>query len=320
MASLRFILGALEMKHPANSSSSFKSSFPAPARRRAVRAVIQSLEERRLLSAGELDPSFGAGGRVTTDLGGGTFDQAVQVAAVNAGGKLIVAGAVWGQGWAVVRYNADGTVDGTFGTGGQARANEATASVEITSAAVAPNGKVLLCGSLYGSDTGYDFAAIRLNADGTPDTTFGANGDGLVTVDFAAGQDFASRVLVQADGKIVLGGRTYDAQQGTMLVDMARLNGDGSLDTSFGAAGDGRATLGFRPGDGVTSLALQADGKLLVGGSFYDGSGGTEFNFAAGRLNADGTPDAAFGGNGDGTVSVDFGGDYDVVTSVAVQA
>ena len=148
-----------------------------------------------------------------------------------------------------------------------------------------PDGKLVLVGST--STGGGDFAIARLNADGTPDTTF--SGDGKQTVNFG-GVDNALGVAIQPDGKIVVAGTGGGGND--MVV--ARLNADGSPDTSFSPP-DGLAFVNFGGNDAANAMALQPDGKIvLVGSTDAVGSG----DFAVARLNADGTPDTSFSGDG----------------------
>src|SRR5262249_32374064 len=117
-------------------------------------------------------------------------------------------------------------------------------------------------------------------------------------------------VALQADGKIVVAG----TNGGFLLL---RYNADGSLDTSFD--GDGIATTTAGGAQVAYGVAVQADGKIVAAGSGFTLNGTTAFQpFAVARLNADGSPDAAF--DGDGVATTDFGPDFDAAHAVAVQA
>ena len=160
------------------------------------------------------------------------------------------------------------------------------ANDSVFAMAVQPDGKVLIGGDFTmlgcnptcsGSSTTRNYIA-RLNADGSIDSTFNP------------GTDFrVAAILVQGDGKIVVGGSFQNVGGGTGTATprkyLARFNADGSLDAAFNP--------GINMNNAVYSLALQADGKILVGGGFYAGlAGGTRYYF--GRLNADGTLDTGF--------------------------
>jgi len=248
----------------------------------------------RLNADGTPDTAF------TTNTGTG-FNGSVQSVAVQADGKIVVGGEFPTLGGATVnriaRLNADGTPDTAFTTNTGTGFNGGVFSV-----AVQADGKIVVGGEFTTLGvTGVNYIA-RLNADGTPDTAFTTNtGTG-----FNGG---VYSVAVQADGKIVLGGG-FTTLNGATVNRIARLNADGTPDTAFTTnTGTGFTAPGF-PGF-VGSVAVQADGKIVVGGEFTTLNGAT-VNYIA-RLNADGTPDTAFTTN-TGT------GFNNGVQSVAVQA
>jgi uncharacterized delta-60 repeat protein len=136
-----------------------------------------------------------------------------------------------------VRYNADGSLDTGFGGGdGIVTTSISAGDDKAHGLALQADGKIIVVGETSGN--GKDFAVLRYNADGSLDTLFGG-GDGIVTTDFAGGSfDVAYRVVVQADGRIVVGGASGS---GTTDFAVARYLADGSLDTSF--SGDGKQTV-----------------------------------------------------------------------------
>ena len=147
---------------------------------------------------------------------------------------------------------------------------------------VQSDGKVVICGDFTTVNGAARNRIARLNSDGTLDFTF------LAT---ASGANFAvNAAAVQSDGKIVIGGR-FSTINGTTRNHIARLNADGTLDASFLAAGSGVN------GD-VFALALQSDGKPVIGG-FFTSVNGTSRNGIA-RLNSDGTNDGSFLATGSG--------------------
>jgi len=248
---------------------------------------------------GSLDKSFGGDGRVTTDLGHQEYGMSVTV---QANGKILLGGSSHNgsnNDFALIRYNTDGTLDTGFGGDGIAT-TDFGGWEEGSSVTVQADGKILLGGRSYSINdnvtSNMGFALVRYNTDGSLDTRFG--GDGEVTTNFGD-WDEGQSVTVQADGKILLGGRN----------NLARYNTDGSLDKSFG--GDGKVTT---DGVGGTSVTVQADGKILLAGV---GDNGSNQDFALVRYNTDGSLDAGFGG--DGIVTTDFG-NSDVGYSVTVQA
>jgi uncharacterized delta-60 repeat protein len=151
-------------------------------------------------------------------------------------------------------------------------------------------------------------ASPALGAAGDPDPSFG--GDGLVTTNLTPGVDAARGVAVQADGKIVVAGRT--AGGGGQFA-VARYTVAGVLDTTF--SGDGKVATNFTlQNDEAFAVALEADGKIVVAGLAAHNGG----RFALARYNADGTLDHGF--SGDGRVVTDFtAGRLDVAHALAIQ-
>jgi uncharacterized delta-60 repeat protein len=151
---------------------------------------------------GTLDASFGAGGVVTTDIGGG--DDFAHALAVQADGKLVAAGVAptqTGSSFALVRYNPDGTLDASFGTGGMVTTDFNGGANALI---VQVDGRLVAAGQ-----AGEDFGLARYHPNGTLDSTFGTGG--TVTTDFAGSSDAAFALAVQADGKLVAAGGTGSA-------------------------------------------------------------------------------------------------------------
>jgi uncharacterized delta-60 repeat protein len=227
--------------------------------------------------AGDLDPTFGTGGKVTTDFAGG-LDETLALAVQ--GGKLVAAGRAateTNDDFALARYNADGSLDPTFGTGGRVTTDFAGFTDQAYALAVQADGKLVTAGLAFGA-AGFDFGLVRYNADGSVDSGFGTGG--RVTTDFAGGFDQANALAVQADGKLVAAGFTQGAGVDFVL---ARYNPDGSLDSSFGTGG--QVTTDFAGNtDEAFALAVQADDKLVTAGLAFSGVG---FDFGLVRYNPD---------------------------------
>ncbi|MCP5091332.1 MAG: BspA family leucine-rich repeat surface protein, partial [Gammaproteobacteria bacterium] len=258
---------------------------------------------------GTLDTSFGGGDGVTTTAIGPADDIAQKVA-LQSDGKILVSGPSWNgtdYQFAVTRYNTDGTLDTSFDTDGKVTVDLTAGDDYAYGLAVQDDGKILLSGT----DGNLDFTAVRFNTDGSLDTSF--DGDGIVTVDFPfGGSDFGDQVFVQSDGKILLSGRA-DASAGNADFALARLNSDGSLDTSFGG-GDGMVTTPISGShDMGYGVAVHTDGTIVVAGYLN-----STREFAAIRYNSDGTLDTTF--DGDGKVVTDVGVGNDYAFSVAIQS
>jgi uncharacterized delta-60 repeat protein len=282
----------------------------------------------RFNANGSLDTSFGSGGKVVTDFNG-LSDRASAVL-VQPDGKIVAAGnaasgtVLLGElDFAVVRYLPDGTLDPAFGAGGKATLNIAGKSDFATTAVLQADGKILVAGRVF-SDAGTeaDIGVARFNTDGTADTTFGTNGK--VRVDFSAGGivsstfsggswDEASRLVMQTDGKIVIGGFTQVA--GVFRYALVRLLADGSLlDTTFGT--NGLVSTPFTTqNDRARSIALQADGKVVVAGQLAGSSSNADIGIA--RYTTAGALDTTFGIGG--LVQVDMFGGFDTAFDVLIQ-
>ncbi len=260
--------------------------------------------------SGSLDTTFGSGGKtITASNGLGVRVAAAQYTSTDTTGNAnkIVAMGNTSTGITLARYNANGTLDPSFGSNGLVTTaiNGNAFSVAIQPA----DGKIVVGGFL----TSNAFLLLRYNTNGTLDTTFGSNGQ--VTTSMPAGDDWIESVVVQTDGKIVAGGRAaYDPNpNGGTLPEftLARYNSDGSLDSTFGSGGIVH-TLWSGTGGGagaIHGLALQSNGQIVAAGVAWPSNpGGHAWGLA--RYNTDGSLDATFGTGGlvslDTPVSYDF--------------
>ena len=177
---------------------------------------------------GSLDLTFGNNGLIITDISGATLSTITDVA-LQPDTKIVAVGAVTigTLNFLVARYNADGSLDSSFGTGGIVSTDFAGGSDTANTVLVQPNGKIVAVGQ-----SGTDFGLARYNPDGSLDPSFGTGG--LVTTNFGA-TDVANAALLQPDGKIIAVG-TSDAG-GTNDFALARYNSNGSLDSIFGTGG-----------------------------------------------------------------------------------
>jgi uncharacterized delta-60 repeat protein len=224
-------------------------------------SIFEPLEGRRLMAAGDLDPTFGGGtGRVTAYFGK-EWNAVAEDVAVQANGKTVVAGYLW-------RYDA--------------------------------KRRPL-----------YQMAIARFHVDGSVDRQFGSDGSGKIVWsvgDIDEGQ--ARAVAIQPDGKIVVAGKAGVGKEDAMAV--VRFNPNGSFDKTFDR--DGRVTVRINDSE-AHDLALQKDGKIVVVGTDYSGFFNANDDFAAIRLNPNGSLDKTFDGDGKATVKM---GAQDRALAVAI--
>jgi uncharacterized delta-60 repeat protein len=207
----------------------------------------------RYNSNGTLDTTFGAGGKKTTPFGVPSVAQASGLS-IQKDGKIVIAGLTIVNNvsnFALARYNTNGTLDSTFGTGGK-EVTDFGADDRAFSVTLQADGKIVAAGM-----AGTNFALARYNTNGTLDATFGSGGK--VITDFG-GNDVALGVAVRTDGKVVAVGR------GSGFA-LARYNSDGTLDTAFGSGGKTTTHFVGSVIDQAFAVAIQPDGKAVVVGS-----------------------------------------------------
>lgn len=244
---------------------------------------------------GSLDTSFGTGGKQTTDFGANRFaeiESGVTGVAIQNDGKVVAAGSVAGNhGWdfALARYLVDGSLDQSFGSRGKRTTDIKSGNNTISSMAIQKDGKIVVAGTadLKGD---YDFAIARYLSNGSLDPAFGVSG--IQTTDFGSSFDGVNCMAIQSDGKIVVAGRIENGAQWDFA--LARYRSNGGLDTTFGIGGKQVTDVG-RSFEGVHSIAIQSDGKILVAGWTYLGS---NYRSVVVRYDANGMMDSAFGDQG----------------------
>jgi len=262
---------------------------------------------------GSLDTTFDTDGKVTTAMGT-SWDDANAVA-IQADGKIVVAGdsraANLYNHFALARYNADGSLDTTFGTGGKVITDFGTSDDHARAVKIQSDGKIVVAGSSNNNGFNTDFALARYNADGSLDTTFGTGGK--VTTAMGTANDVAYAVTIQADGKIIAAG--YASTGGIAAFALARYTATGSLDATFGTGGKITTAVGT---DGATAhaVAIQSDGKIVAAGD--TSIGGAPSDFALVRYTTTGSLDTTFGTGGKVTTAV--GTDTDIASAVAIQS
>lgn len=257
---------------------------------------------------GTIDTFFNSAGTVTGVPGKAAFDfgatgtQNFSIGmAIQSDGKILVAGkgdldnTAANRGFGIVRLNTDGTLDTTFnGTGKVLLQLDVADEDRATAVVVQPDGKIVVAGDV-GVFATTDIGIVRLNSDGSLDTTF--NSTGIVINDTLGNNEVVDDMVLQSDGKILVSGQTGVGGTPTFAY-VARFNSNGTLDTTFnsGGADPGFVLSQYGVGAGVNeakSLVIQRDEKIIMVGI----ANSTLFGIA--RFNADGTLDTTFGTTGE---------------------
>ena len=258
----------------------------------------------RFNADGTLDKNFGIAG-IATRLGSG-YEREQPLMAIQPGGKIVVVKTasdynnvllgIYDHDFLLFRFNADGTLDNTFGNNGNVftdfnRQDESNAKITIL-----PDGKIILTGSTntcqYGSC--YDGILARYNVNGTLDESF--SGDGKLILDFGDDIESICAAFLQENGALLLSGISgaYDSNDINFV--LARINSDGSFDSTFD--GDGILLSPFNYNYlTITSVVMQSDGKFVTGGSILDINDYTN-DFVFFRFNNNGSLDITFNGAG----------------------
>ncbi len=247
----------------------------------------------RFNSGGAIDATFGVDGIVTTQIANAPPDTACDAVALQPDGKIVAAAAAtvdFGK-LGVIRFNADGTRDPSFGTGGEAVVSTKYAAAYASAIVVQPDGKIIVGGGsgAFGGTPGSpfigEFQLVRFDAAGVLDTAFGQGGTVHGTVSNNPSPQLGA-VVLQPDGKIVV----------VVVGDVLRFLANGTPDLSFGVGGAVADIRGY-------AGALQSNGKIVIAGTVA--ASPTAQSFAVWRLDANGLLDSGFG-NG-GSVSTPIG-------------
>src|SRR6267142_5398143 len=260
-----------------------------------------AIAAKRYTAGGQLDASF-SGGAVATKIDPPEFEYALAVAlqsgTISAAGHPVLAG----QGViAMVRYNADGSLDsapGSFGSGGVVRTAVPSVNAVGTAVVVQGDGKILVAGSTFDPSTGTaGIVLVRYNADGSLDTAGFAGGQGFVSAVIGPGTNVDNASLALQGASIVVAGATT---AGDFV--LRRYDSTGVLDQAFGTNGTTTTHVGTSAMG--PAIALQSDGKIVAAGA--SGSfASPPLNGVLVRYNTNGTLDLTFGGAGTGMVFTD---------------
>ncbi len=275
----------------------------------------------RYLGNGALDTSFGVNGKGILAVSG-EFNMSPADLAIQSDGKIVLVGdETTGQAnytdFFIARFDSNGAPDPSFVANGwlildnfpNNRYNYGKAVV------IQPDNKIVISGNMMDNDGRANLSLARVNPDGSLDKSgFGTSNTGTVSTlippDF---QTESGALILQPDGKIIVGGTTSSNNQYTNPnVTLVRYNANGTLDASFGGTGIVKTDLGAN--ETLDDLVLQADGKILVEGKI---SGVDSHDFLLARYNSDGSLDTSFGANG--KVNTDFGNTADTAMGIVQQ-
>jgi uncharacterized delta-60 repeat protein len=245
---------------------------------------------------GILDDSFGNGsGYVTLNINNNNdYGQSL---AIQPDGKILLGGSCYNGSnydFCIARFNSDGTLDtSSFGSpNGYKTQPIGSSNAYGQSLAIQPDGKILLGGYCY-NGVNTDFCIARFKADGSDLDTFFASPNGYINQSINTSDDYGFSLAIQPDGKILLGGHCFNG--GNYDFCIARFNSDGTLDTSFGSP-YGYIIQSINSSDAYgRSLAIQPDGKILLGGYCYNGG---NWDFCIARFDSYGSLDTTFGNSG----------------------
>jgi uncharacterized delta-60 repeat protein len=272
----------------------------------------------RVLSNGTLDTTFGTGGLTTTitafgGIGGGGL------ALQSNGDIVLVAGSLNPS--VMARFTSSGKLDTTFGTGGQVNLQYGTP----TQVAIQSNGKILVTSGLSGKlvfffPNAQAGSITRYNSNGSVDTTFGAAGT-------AASVASASALVLQSDGKLVVGGAITSKLNAPGTANdvgfgIIRYNSNGSLDKTFGMGGVAVTDFGSTATcTGAYAVAVQSNGDIVAGGASGNTLEGTfiSSSFGLSRYTSAGQLDTTFGTGGI-TITVVVSGRISWVNAMAIQS
>lgn len=251
---------------------------------------VSSIVLTRYTSAGILDTTFGINGIVLTGISSGSSGYAL---VIQSDGKIVVTGSVLQSNdvWIpIVRYNSDGSLDTSFGTNG-------ITIITIEDCAIGyslvqqPDGKFIIGGFAEGNAF-----VVRVNNDGTIDTSF--NGTGSISIQSGL-SSFVRGTGLQSTGKIVVAG--YSNGQ----CFLARLNTDGTLDTTFGI--DGISTNNFSSYNIALDIVIDTTDRIIIAGLSAD------IPIAA-RYTANGVLDTTFGVQGLASIMCGTTGNANAIT------
>lgn len=260
---------------------------------------------------GELDLDLSGDGIATAHFAPVGSDAAMGMA-IQPDGRIVVVGSTQQDtqtSWALARFMSDGTLDASFGTGGQVITTIGSHFDDAMAVALQANGQIVVVGSSFENGSGYRLVVARYNADGSLDSGFGTNGLQITTT---TNGGRLTCVAIRDDGYIVAGGLQFGGTADEKLL-VARYTPSGEPDVSFD--GEGFAIIDITPDDDAgADIALEPDGDILVVG--YCGVG-ADAGMVLVRLAENGSLDSSF--DGDGIVITQLSSDQDAANTVVRQ-
>ncbi len=276
----------------------------------------------RFTSGGALDANFGSQGHVTTSFNDLGYPSAnANAVAIDSNHHIVVAGFVatgfFGNGVndvGIARYNDDGTLDTTFGTGGRVVTDIGSTSDGANAVAIDGTGRIVIAGFTNNNPNGaFSVVLARYDAFGNLDTTFGTGG--VVQTSLGGPENLAEALVIDGNGRIVIAGFADPGNVVNFQFALARYNTVGALDSSFGTNGIVLTDMTANPDMGF-AIAIDSRDRIVAAGN----SGNNQASsFALARYKDDGTLDTHFGNSG--KVFTDFSGagtSVDVARGVAI--
>ncbi len=264
----------------------------------------------RFNADGTLDTTFDSDGYATVNFG--TSSETFNDVQIQSDGKIVVTGYAIIDGHeqiTVARFETNGSLDTTFDTDGLVIIDIGGVDDRGNALAIQSDGSLVIVGETYNS-TDDDIAVVRLNSNGSLDTSFDADGIRIISIN--GGYEDGCDVALDDNEQIVIVAKTSTNSGDSMVIRLN--NSDGSYDTSFNGTGYASIEMGS-PYEGIGELAIQNDGKIIVVGDAYVGGNNDAFIF---RLNSDGTLDTSFSGDGKIINDISSGG-IDSVQAVSVK-
>lgn len=271
----------------------------------------------RYNSNGTLDSGFGTNGILLSDFNSVSNEaRSLQIQSDN---KFIVAGTINGDAvsvnpnFAIARYNENGSKDTSFGVNGLVSVNFGAVSNNlllsedrIECIKIQSDGKIFAVGFTSNiSETTANFGIVRLNSDGSLDSSFGINGRIITSF---GGDTVAYSIQILSDGKFIVCGNDYNDNDDNGNLAIAKYTANGILDTSYGIGGKAETNLTTLAQ--IFSSELQNDGKLIVAGVALNATA----DFVLFRFMTNGSLDTSFGING--RQMIDFGDDEGAFASI----